>query len=78
MKHLLLATLLCVTAIAPGQAQTASPGRELEPTLTFETVHTGSMPSGWGGGPPATIFVDGETVHSGRWAARIERAPGTS
>jgi C-terminal processing protease CtpA/Prc len=76
MRHLLLATLLCVTAIAPGQAQTASPGRELEPTLTFETTHTGSMPSGWTGGPPSTVFVDGETVHSGRWAARLERAPG--
>lgn len=76
MKHLLLATLLCVMAVAPGRAQTASPGRELEATLTFETTHAGSMPAGWGGGPPSTIFVDGETVHSGRWAARIERAPG--
>ncbi len=65
MRHLLLATLLCAAAIAPGEAQNAAPGRELESTLTFETTHTGTMPSGWGGGPPSTIFVDGETVHSG-------------
>ena len=76
MRHLLPAALLCVAAIAPGAAQNAAPGRELESTLTFETTHTGTTPAGWGGGPPSTIFVDGETVHSGRWAARLERTPG--
>src|SRR5688572_24021409 len=76
MRHLLLAALLCTAAITPGAAQNAAPGRELESTLTFETTHTGAMPSGWTGGPPSTIFVDGETVHSGRWAARIERTDG--
>jgi Peptidase family S41 len=76
MRHLLLAALLCAAAIAPGRAQNAPPGRELESTLTFETTHTGAMPSGWGGGPPSTIFVDGDTVHSGRWAARLERTDG--
>jgi C-terminal processing protease CtpA/Prc len=73
MRHLLLAAVLCATAIASGAAQKVVPGRELEATLTFETTHTASMPSGWGGGPPSTIFVDGDTVHSGRWAARLER-----
>ena len=76
MRHLLLATLLCAAAVSPGQAQNASPGRELEATLTFETTHSGTTPSGWGGGPASTIFVDGETVHSGKWAARLERTPG--
>ena len=37
MRHLLLAALLCAAAIAPGAAQNAAPGRELESTLTFET-----------------------------------------
>ncbi len=74
MRHLLLAALLCAAVIVPGAAQNAAPGRELESTLTFETTHTGTMPSGWGGGPASTIFVDGETVHSGKWAARLERA----
>ena len=78
MRHLLLAALLCAAAIAPGAAQNAAPGRELESTLTFETTHTGTTPSGWGGGPPSTIFVDGETVHCGRWAARLERTDGAS
>jgi len=57
MRHLLLAALLCAAAIAPGAAQNAAPGRELESTLTFETTHSGTMPSGWGGGPPGTIAV---------------------
>ena len=73
MRHLLLAALLCAAAIAPGAAQNAAPGRELESTLTFETTHSGTMPSGWGGGPPGTIAVDGEIVHGGRWSARLER-----
>jgi hypothetical protein len=76
MRHLLPTVLLCAALTAPGWAQNASVGRELEPILTFEGTHTGSMPSGWGGGPPSTIFVDGQTVHSGRWAARLERTEG--
>src|SRR6185503_21248247 len=55
MRHLLLATLLCAAAVSPGQAQNASPVRELEATLTFETTHSGTTPSGWGGGPASTI-----------------------
>ena len=30
-------------------------------------------PLGWGGGPPGTTFADDKIVHSGKWAARIER-----
>jgi hypothetical protein len=70
------ASLMLVTLTADGQTQSTSVGRELESILTFEATHTGSMPSGWGGGPPSTIFVDGQTVHSGRWAARLERTEG--
>lgn len=33
----------------------------------------GSMPGGWGGGPPGTIFLDDKVVHSGRWAVRMAR-----
>ena len=71
--YVISAALLIAATIGPGQAQNASVGRELEAILTFETTHNGNAPSGWGGGPPSTIFVDGETVHSGRWSARLER-----
>src|SRR5262245_34933776 len=73
MRHLLLGALLCTALTIPGQAQNTSVGRELESILTFEAAHTGTAPSGWGGGPPATIAVDGEIVHGGRWSARLER-----
>src|SRR5688572_3613877 len=69
-------SLVFVTLTADGQTQSASAGRELESILTFEATHNGTSPLGWGGGPASTIFVDGETVHSGRWAARLERTVG--
>jgi C-terminal processing protease CtpA/Prc len=74
MRRLLSAALLCTALNVPGQAQNAAVGRELESILTFEAAHNGTSPSGWGGGPPATIFVDGETVHGGRWSVRLERS----
>lgn len=44
-----------------------------ERTLTFEREQPGGLPAGWGGGPAETLSIDGEVVHSGRWAARIDR-----
>jgi peptidase S41-like protein len=41
--------------------------------LDFEAEHSGATPQGWNGGPPQTIAVDGQTVHGGKWALRIER-----
>jgi hypothetical protein len=73
MRRLLLASSLLTALIVPGQAQNANDGRELESFLSFEAVHTGTAPSGWGGGPPGTIAVDGEIAHGGRWSARLER-----
>jgi C-terminal processing protease CtpA/Prc len=73
MRHLLLAAMLCTALTVSGEAQNVSVGPELESTLTFETTPSGSLPSGWGGGPPGTIAVDGEVVHGGRWSARLER-----
>ncbi len=34
-----------------------------------------SAPRGWGGAPTSTLFADNQTVHSGKWAARLERGP---
>ena len=75
MRTLLSAALICAALTVPGQAQNASAGRELESILKFETEHKGTSPLGWGGGPPGTIFVDGEIVHDGRWSVRLERTP---
>jgi C-terminal processing protease CtpA/Prc len=62
---------------AAAQAVTVSP--DLANVLSFEKEHTGGSPAGgWFANPPRTIFLDGETVHGGRWSIRIERAPGVS
>ena len=67
------ATLALVSQERQVQPEKASDRSELEAALGFEVPPTGNMPGGWGGGPPGTIFVDDKVVHSGRWAARIER-----
>jgi C-terminal processing protease CtpA/Prc len=72
MVRLVLA-LMCAGLTVPGQAQNANSRSELEATLSFETEHNGTSPRGWGGGPPGTIFLDGQIVHGGRWSVRLER-----
>jgi hypothetical protein len=69
----LMAALICAGLTIPGLAQNANSGPELEAILNFETEHSGASPRGWGGGPPGTIFVDGQIVHGGRWSVRLER-----
>lgn len=46
---------------------------ELAGVLNFEAEHVGGVPKDWSGGPAGTFAVDGQIVHSGRWALRIER-----
>jgi hypothetical protein len=46
---------------------------DLEPALGFEGPVSGTMPSGWGGGPSGTIFADNSIVHGGHGSVRIER-----
>ena len=70
---LLCAILALVSQERRVQPEKATDRSELEAALGFEVPTTGNMPGGWGGGPPGTIFVDDKVVHSGRWAARIER-----
>src|SRR5215831_9325768 len=60
------------------QGQTLDPLSGLGAILSFETPQTGKMPSGWGGGPPETIFVDNTIVHGGQWAVRLERNASSS
>ena len=52
----------------------SSVGRpELAGVLDFEAGPVGAVPKDWSGGPPGTFAMDGQIVHGGRWALRIER-----
>src|SRR5262245_10467211 len=75
MKRIVFALFLTAPMF---QGQTPNPLSGLGAILSFETPQTGKMPSGWGGGPPETIFVDNTIVHSGQWAARLERNASSS
>jgi C-terminal processing protease CtpA/Prc len=55
-----------------------SPRLHLQDALSFEAPPTGSLPGGWGGAPRERLFSDGEVVHSGKRAARLERPAGGS
>jgi C-terminal processing protease CtpA/Prc len=72
MRRVLLVLTWAALSL-PGHAQNATGGSELDAMLRFETEHGGNSPRGWSGGPVGTIFVDGQIVHSGRWAVRLER-----
>ena len=47
--------------------------RDITEILGFEPHVSGNLPVGWSGGPPGTVFADDTTVHSGRWAVRLDR-----
>ena len=67
------ACLLTTALGAHTSAQQTAARPELTGLLDFEAQHSGDMPTGWGGGPPGTFAIDGEIVHGGRWALRIDR-----
>jgi len=68
-----LAVMCLIPATLALQAQPAAVRPELAGLLDFEAEHTGGVPKNWGGGPDGTFGVDGQVVHGGRWALRIER-----
>ena len=50
------------------------PPSALESVLNFEHKLGGTLPDGWRGGPPGTLFADAEISHApGKASARIER-----
>ena len=61
---------LAFTSLLPAQSVVRA---DLGRLLNFEGQQTAGAPHGWGGGPPETIFADDKIVHSGKWAARLER-----
>jgi hypothetical protein len=69
--------VLCLALAVPGGAQTRT-RQDLAEILGFENGHPGAFPAGWGGGPTDTIFTDDQVVHSGKYAARIERSSSSS
>ena len=68
----LLASVVIVMT-SDAQSPNAAAGPELASILNFEMEQTRTMPRGWGGGPPGTIFIDEVVVHAGRRSARLER-----
>jgi len=65
---LCLFLLLAVRAVPAADAPSAG-------LLDFEAGPRAGTPSGWGGGPPGTLFADSLTVHGGHWSCRLERGP---
>lgn len=66
--------LLSVMLASPGpKSQPAEVRPELAGLLDFEAAHVGGIPKNWNGAPAGTFAVDGQIVHGGRWALRIER-----
>src|SRR3989442_1741245 len=68
---------LCLAVALPGGAQTLT-RQNVASILSFENGQPGAFPAGWAGGPTDTIFIDDQVVHSGKYAARIERGASSS
>jgi C-terminal processing protease CtpA/Prc len=66
----LLSVVLAAQSPPP---QPAAGHPELAGLLNFEADHAGDVPKNWSGVPGGTFAVDGQIVHGGRWALRIER-----
>ena len=66
-----LASVTLSSQSAPPQTTAIRP--ELAGLLDFEAEHVDGVPRNWSGNPDGTFAVDGQVVHGGRWALRIER-----
>src|SRR5215468_1867364 len=72
MNRFLLALLL-IAPVLRSQTPVENSSSDFAAMLNFEAQQRGTMPNGWGGGPPETIFMDEKIAHGGRWAVRLER-----
>ncbi len=68
-------TILAAVFALLSLGDTAAVAREpdFESILRFEAPREGATLAGWGGGPAETLHFDGEIVHAGSGAARVER-----
>ena len=79
IRFALACTCLSMTLASQGAPPQPSVIRpELAGLLDFEAEHVGGVPKNWSGWPERTFTVDGEIVHGGRWALRIERTGSSS
>ncbi len=73
------ALLFLAFALAAHSQNQPDPSRlTIQPLLGFEQQADGPSPTGWFGGPVGSILADNQIVHSGKWAARIERSASTA
>jgi hypothetical protein len=76
-RKLILGLVLSVSLFLHAQSQPHSPQytrRNITEILGFELRNSGDIPAGWSGGPAGTIAADSAFVHSGHWAARLDRS----
>ena len=76
-RKLILGLVLSVSPFLQAQSQPNSPQytrQNIAEILGFEIRGSGNLPIGWSGGPADTVVADTTTVHSGHWAARLDRS----
>ena len=78
-KSTVIALLLILALRLSGQNAKHSPPlpdrQTIEKILGFEAEDGGALPAGWSASSAGTIVADNQTVHSGKWSARLERGP---
>ena len=70
---LVLAFSLPLAGQNPPSQPAPSPRLTVQESLAFAPTAKSTTPNGWFANPPATVGVDDQAVHSGRWSVRFER-----
>jgi C-terminal processing protease CtpA/Prc len=81
MKNCAILALLFACSLRAFSQSTppqASPRSTIQQSLGFEQQSDGPAPTGWSVGPAGSVFADSQTVHSGKWAARLECSASTT
>jgi hypothetical protein len=72
---LFFAFSLSLSSQNPTTQLVSSPRLTIQDSLAFAPIAKGTTPNGWFAGPKATVNVDDQVVHSGRWSVRFDRNP---
>ncbi|MGC1421044.1 MAG: S41 family peptidase [Terracidiphilus sp.] len=70
---LFLAFSLPLSSQNPSSQPVSSPRLTVQDSLAFTPIAKGTTPNGWFASPKATVNVDDQVVHSGRWSVRFDR-----